>query len=311
MSEPTGAVSPPPSPPPPASPPPPPDPAPAPGGAVSPPPPPNGGQPGPGEGAPYRPDGLPDHLYGGDSGDKGTIDNLWKMASGYQERISKFGAIPEQPDGYKPEWSEPLQPYMSALDSDAFGKEFLGKVAAAAHKNGLGTNQYNGFINDVLGMMVSEEMVEPLVDKAKERAALLPEAAKTLSQQEQDAAIDKRINTNLALIETLKQKGMPEGFATLLTTAMDQAAGNLGLEWLDKTFIQAAGGAQPTLEGLGAGGADIHAQLKARKADPRNDRTSPKFEAAFEAETQRLYIEAEQKGLLKVPPGGVYEPAGG
>lgn len=219
--------------------------------------------------------------------DRETIDKLANALTGYRTRDSSRGAVPEKPDGYKPEWSnEALKPYVASLESDEFGKKFLnGTVFGSAHKHGIGDKQLSGFLNDVLGEMVAGEMVEPVVDPKKERAALIPDAARSLPEAEQNAAVDKRLNDNLAWIEAMKAQGMPKEAADFFVAELgDRAHGVIGMEWLRNKI---GGGAQPHAGGDQAA-ADKRAAVKARHADPRNNPMDAKFDQAFLDETVRL-----------------------
>lgn len=256
-----------------------------PAGGTAPPPGDGGGQAQ--AGAPYRPEGLPDHLFD-PNGEKGTIDRLWKAYDGYRQKDSTLGPMPDKPDGYAFEWSEPLKPYAETLKDDPF----FGKVRAAGHKYGLRQNQLNGFLNEVLGEMVAGEMVEAPFDAKAERAGLVPEQAKGLSEQEQNAAVEARISGNLAWIEAMKARAPAEtkdavgkALDFLVAELGDRALGHQAIEFLKG---QIGAGPQPAAGGQGGGGY-TRADLQKRQADPRSNPMDPKHDPKFVEETQRLY----------------------
>lgn len=249
----------------------------------------NGGGQAGGGNAPYRPEGLPDHLFGADAGDKGTIDKLWSMASGYQSRISQFGEIPDKADAYAFEPGEKLKPYAT---------EFKGKlwddVRTVAQKAGIGVKQFGSFMNGVIEAMIEGDMLEPPFDPAAEKKALLPESAKSLTETEQAAAIDKRMRDNMAWIEAMKARA-PEGQKEAIGKALDfvlaelgdRANGHIAIEFLRG---QIGSGPQPKLGG-GAPTGLTREDLQKRKADPRADRMNAAYDPKFVDETERLYKE--------------------
>lgn len=235
-----------------------------------------------GAAGPYRPQGLPDNLYG--ANDRETIDRLRDAFLGYRRTDSTRGPVPDKPDGYQFEWSEPLQPYAESLAQDRF---FTDTVRASALKHGLGQKQLNGFLNDVLGEMISGDLVEPPLDKAAERRLLLPPEAQTLPEAEQNAAIDRRMHDNMAWLQAIKAQGMPAPAADLLLAELgDKGNGHIALEWLRGRI---GAGAQPTAGGGGGGVGD--ADLQKRLSDPRGDPSRPEYDRNFQAETVRLYKE--------------------
>lgn len=230
--------------------------------------------------APYRPEGLPDHLFAGN--DKGTIDALWRMAQGYRTRDSERGTVPEKPDGYAFTPSDALKPYEAVLGDDPFFKGVREDALAA----GLGDKQFSGFMNKVLERMITSEMVDAPYDEAAEKALLVPDAARNLDDKEKGIAIDRRIRDNVAYVEAMKARGLSATTAdSLISELGDRAHMNLFVEFMRG---QVGGGAQPGTGGSGSVGLS-GADLANRQADPRNDPYSAKFDKAFQEETYRLY----------------------
>ena len=254
---------------------------PAPGAAAAPGADPGGGQaPGGAASAPYRPEGLPDHLFA--QNDKGTIDNLWKAAQGYRQRDSERGAIPEKPDGYAYQPSEKLTPYAKAFEGDGFFKAIKEDALAA----GLGDKQFGGFINRVLERMIDGQMLEPPYDEAAERAAMLPAAMQNLPPEQQKTEIDKITRDNIAFVEAMKARGLNADAATSFISELgDRGHFNVVLSFLRGQIgagVQPGGGGQP-------GGQLTQSQLADRQADPRNKPGNQKYDRAFHEETIRLY----------------------
>ncbi len=227
----------------------------------------------------YRPDGIPDHLAGPD--DKTTIDNLWKAADGFRKAEGERGAVPKDPAGYAFEPSEKIKPFVGDLANDGFFKG----VKEAALAAGVTDKQFPKFINNVMEKMLDSGMVKP-VDYAKEMAALLPEAAKSLDDAGRKAAVGARISENLAFIEGARKQGMPEDVATALTARLgDDAVGNKAIEWIRAQAREI----KPAMGGKSAGGVS-EADLDARVADPRNDPNSSKFDKGFAEETRKQFM---------------------
>jgi hypothetical protein len=244
---------------------------------------PTGGQAqGAGGGAsPYRPEGLPDHLVG--ASERETIDKLFGAYKPAREAIGKFGELgelPADPTAYKFEPSEALKPYSEHLATDPAFK----MVQDAAHKAGIRDKQFAPFISGVMEAMIEGGLVEPPVDVAKERAALVPADAANLDDAGKAAAVDKRVRTNHALIDVWKGRGLDEDAATALSSMLDSAAANRAIEF----FAAQLKTEQPALGG-GHAGAVTEASLEARTRDPRNRHGSPQYDAAFAAETTRQF----------------------
>jgi len=136
--------------------------------------------------------------------------------------------------------------------------------------------------------------MEPPIDVAAERAALVPEGAKHLPQAEQQAAAEKRMNENFAYVDQMVARGKDKGGlskdAGEFAKAMlgDSARGHEFIEFLR---AQGAGGQQgPAMDLPGAaGGNDARGELQRRSALPENTIGNPKFNKASHAQLQADY----------------------
>lgn len=97
--------------------------------------------------APYRPDGLPDHLYG--ESEKDIIDKLFKGYKGARDELSKSGKnqVPEKLDDYKIELPDELAKAVLRPDKD--GKDPVFEVMrTAAHKHGIPADKAQAWVSD-------------------------------------------------------------------------------------------------------------------------------------------------------------------
>ncbi len=245
----------------------------------------------------YFPEGLPDHFKG--ASDRETIDKLAGAWKDYRNRDAGRD-VPETPDGYLTldgidakafTLDERFKGHIEALASDPGMKA----AAEVAKKYGVERPAMYGMLQAAMGALQESGMLEPMVDVATERAALLPDAAKTLPKDQQDVAIDKRMNDNFAFIDLMvANRGLPKQVGEYAQMMLgDKAEGHLFLEFV-RTAIQ-GGGQGPGQHG-GQGPSISHAQLKERQADPRNDPNDPRFDPAFERETSRLYQQFKAQG---------------
>lgn len=245
------------------------DPAPAAGGT------PKAGDP-PAPAATYRPDGLPETLYG--NSDKETIDKLAEAWKGYRNRDADR-QVPEDPKAYlafdMDKIDEPLRPHVAELANDPV----YARVTAKAKELGIPVPALQTLALEMFGGYQAEGLLE-VVDEKAERAALLPDAAKDLPKAEQDKAIDARINANIAFLNLMVknatgpdgkpvQGGLTQDVADYAQAMLgDSAKGNQFLEWASR---QLTGQDKPqpfTGQATAAGGGDIRAQLTAKLAQP-------------------------------------------
>lgn len=243
---------------------------------------PGGGQPGDGGAAPspYRPDGLPDHLFGGN--DRETIDKLHKAVSGFRTQQGEAGAVPENPEGYSFDASDKLKPYVGNFDKDPV----YGAVRGIAHKIGMPDKMFKAFVPAILEHFVDGELVAAPIDPKQILRDMSPANLANASDADREAAGARRVQDNVAWIDGAKANGtMPEGVADFFAaSAAGDPRAHAAIEWLRGSKSEPA----PAMGGAVASGVS-EADLKARLADPRGQVGAEKYDPAFARETDEMY----------------------
>lgn len=245
--------------------------------------------PQPGAPADYWPEGL-DPQYRGQTANE-TLDNLAKGLKGYRDRDAARD-VPKEAAGYSDyasikglEISEAEKPYFDALKEDIAFKP----MAEQALKEGVDRGALARIYKAGLKGMGEAGFLLPVVDEAAERAAMLPEAAKNLSEADQNAAIDRRIGDAAGFLKLASETmGLPKEAAAYGDAMLtDRAAGLQLIEWA-KAQAQ-KGGAQPGAA-PGQGGGDTAEGLRAEMAAlNRSDPDYQKKSEALEARYRKLY----------------------
>lgn len=241
---------------------------------------PDGGEGGPP--SPYFPEGLPDTMRGDD--ERATMDNMAKALKGFRDRDASR-EVPKEAAGYlslegvDPEkftLSDDVKPHFEALAKDP--------GAAAALKVFQEAGVDRGVVRSAIGGMFEAlkdgGMLEPFLDTEAERQALLPDSAKGLSKQDQDQAIDRRMQENEDFVKLMTENGglPPEAGEYAQLMLMDSAKGHAFFEWM-RGKIQ--GGESDGPGGHGNGGAgDTRESLRADLAALEKKRGSPDFKQA-------------------------------
>lgn len=250
-----------------------------------------GGEGGSGGGEPpapelYRPSGLPETMFGTTNNE--TMDKMATTIAGYRERDSNAPKAPKDAGEYlMGDMSDDIKPYFDNLKGDPVYEG----MQAAALKNGLMVDQFNGFVTDNMTAWAEAGLLSPIVDVEAERKELIPDHAQFMTPDEQALAIDARMKDNIDWVENVGiQKGLDKEMGEFLIENLgDSAKGHKFLEMFrslaDKSFNPLAGG------GGGEGG-DIKAQLAAREGDPRNNPRSPQYLESFAIETSNLFNKA-------------------
>lgn len=218
----------------------------------------------------YWPEGLDPSFKGADS--KATLDNMAKLAKdlkGYRDRDATRG-VPEKPEDYtdfsklgdKFKVDPKNAPYFEALKTDPV----FSTIAQDAHKHGVGQLAVAEIYQSALNSMSEAGLLEPPVDLVAEKAALVPDTAKSLPPAEQEAAVQKRLNENYAFLDLLvANRGMPKEMASHLELSLgDSAKGHTALEWFRAQMQQ--GGAQAGAHGQGGAGSETRESLRAEMA---------------------------------------------
>ncbi|RWN47177.1 MAG: hypothetical protein EOS03_12530 [Mesorhizobium sp.] len=233
---------------------------------------------------PYRPAGLPDTMFGKD--DRETIDKQHKALEGYRQRDS---AVPDKPEAYSAfeidKAPEAIRGHLQELAKDPL----FGAVAKVAHEEKVPVGVLHKLTSALYAQAAEAGILEAPLDVAAERAALLPEAAKSLPKAQQDAAIEARMQANQDFVTLMQQQGLPKEVADHgLLMLMDTAKGNQLIEFF-ASKMTGADKAQPFGgAGAGAGVADQRAALRAEMAAPEMNPQHPKFNrAAYDALDQK------------------------
>lgn len=237
-----------------------------------------GADAGAGATAPYRPQGVAETLFGDD--DKGTIDKMVTALNGYRTRDAERG-VPENVEAYNFDAAKlttdlkldaKVTPYLAELGKDPLYKA----VSDVAFAEKVPPATLNKLVGTLYAEAVKTGIMEPLVDAAAERAKLLPEAAKNLPKDKQDAAIEARMQANEDWIKLLTKPGA-DGKAQLdkavgdhvLMMLADRAEGHQFLEFMRNSMT---GGDRANPLGGGGGqsatGQSQREQLRERAQAP-------------------------------------------
>lgn len=104
----------------------------------------------PAAGSPYRPEGLPDHLYGKD--DKETIDKLNGVVAGIRKDLAKKG-VPETPDKYDIKLDDDIAKKVLRPGKD--GKDpMLEKFKPIFHKRGVSNEAATEMVTELYKAVV-------------------------------------------------------------------------------------------------------------------------------------------------------------
>lgn len=233
---------------------------------------------------PYRPQGLPDTMFGKD--DRETMDKMATALDGYRKRDS---AVPEKPEAYSAfevdKAPEAIRGHLQELAKDPL----FGAVAKVAHEEKVPVGVLHKLTTALYAQAAEAGILEAPLDVAKERASLLPDAAKSLPKAQQDAAIDARMKANEDFVTLMQQHGLPKEVGEHgLLMLMDTAKGNQLIEFF-ASKMTGADKAQPFGgAGVGAGATDQRAALRAEMAAPEMNPQHPKFNrAAYDALDQK------------------------
>jgi hypothetical protein len=224
-----------------------------------------GGQPPAPAGDIYRPEGLPETMFG--ANDRETIDKMANTLKGYRDRDANR-QVPDKPDAYLAFDLEQMPESVRGQIGELSKDPLFGKVAETALTEGVPVATLHKLTAALYGAGAEAGMFEDYLDVEKERAALLPESAKALPKAQQDQAIDARMKENEDFIKLMVTNGQlaAEAGEHALLMLMDTANGNQFIEWVKG---KVDGGAAPLIGGKpGSGGQDTREGLKAELAKP-------------------------------------------
>ncbi len=232
-----------------------------------------------GSAAGYRPEGLPDHLFG--TSDQDTMDKMAKALDGYRKKDSESG-VPDNQAAYAAFGDavpDELKSHVAALAEDTVFQN----LSKSALEKGLSVEAFQGLTVDFFKTAQDMGLLEPVIDEAAEKAALVPESAKHLSEAEQKTAREQRMNDNFAFLDTLTAQ--KEGADGMAVDVADYAKAMLGDSAKGHQFIehmrsQISGGPAPYAGGdKGGSPLDAHAALQARVRETKNNPEHRDFDA--------------------------------
>lgn len=250
-----------------------------------------GGEGGQG-GQPYRPEGLPDHLFG--ANERETLDKVFNAYKPlHADSTRRQQATPKEAKDYGFTPGEKLAPYFKDADSPV-----MKAAQIAAQKHGFTKEQFQGFLADTFGPLVESGALGHVFSPEKELARVgvligAPQGAE--GKQKISQAATEANATAEALFSRL---GIPEGVpaaekeavkGTLLALA-DTGAGIFILNAIKGQLAERGiqlGGAP-----AGQGGNWSKEQLKSMRSDPRLDSRDPKFDKEFRRQYDEAYKRA-------------------
>lgn len=230
------------------------------------------------EPSPYRPDGLPEHLAG--ASDKETIDRLHDAYSGARRELSTRGVPPENVEEYTLDLAGTPAEHLAIGADDPALTSFRG----LAKEFGLTKEQF-GIVPKFLAQAVESGLIDKPMSPQELAASLAPadfrgdDAARIAAgeeRQRQAGAFATLFAANHKLDDAARLE---------LQSLTYSPAGLAVLEAMNKAGMQTS----VQTGGAGASGVPSADDLRRRQADPRNDRTSPKYDPNFAKQTRELY----------------------
>lgn len=236
----------------------------------------------------YRPDGLPDNMFG--KSDRETMDNMAKALKGYRDRDSQ-NTVPDKVEAYRDfgaEVAPELKPHIDTLAKDPL----FDRMTAYALENKLPLPVFQGMTKHFLSVAAELGMMEPPIDVEAERKELVPATHRHLPEAEQRQAREQRMNDNFAFLDQMAQ--VPKDQGGLSKEAADFAKMMLGDSAKGHEFIEflranRAGGTGPHMGDGGGRGGDARAELAKRAALPQNTWGHPQYDPKSRAELDADY----------------------
>lgn len=240
----------------------------------------------------YRPDGLPDNLYG--ESNEETIDKMALALKGYRDKDNNRG-VPENAEGYSDfgdKVPDELKSHISGLAQDTVFQ----RLSAKALEKGMPVQDFQELTLDLYAAAQEMGALEPLIDVKAEQAALVPEAAKSLPEAEQKVAREKRMNDNFAFLDTLTAKDGKDGMSADVADYAKSMLGDSakGHQFIEHMRSRISGGSSPIAGGdQGSGGSDPKEDLFRREKLPENTPGNPKYRQEsydkLQADYQKVY----------------------
>lgn len=227
------------------------------------------------------PDGFPDRLKADTA--EGFYQNLMGDWKAQHQRLSSLPAAPKDVAEYRFQPSEKAKPFVGDLSNDPVYSAAQ-KAALAA---GISVDAFDKFIGGVYDGMVDGKLLSPPRDVQAERLDFLGKTGSGISEDQAIASIKPEIERLSLFVDGFTQSNnLPDGakaeLGYLLTTANGLRTLDALAKALKTTGLQLGG--QP-----GGESGMTRQQLKALQADPRADRNSSQYDAAFADEVQKKY----------------------
>ncbi|MEM7067927.1 MAG: hypothetical protein AAF478_03510 [Pseudomonadota bacterium] len=232
----------------------------------------------------YRPEGVPETMFG--ETNEETIDKMVSTINGFRSKDNNRPKAPETIDGYALDEAtipDEIKPFLQNLESDPVWDS----IRVKALESEITSDQFSSFVQNLVSEWASAGLLEPPLDIAAERKALIPETAQYLSEAEQTTAVDARMKENFDWMESAAAKfGVSEDMAkSVMENLGDTAHGHAFVELFRNMAEKKA---NPLLGG-GKGDVPLRQDLAQREADPRNDPNSAKYDRSFREETDRMW----------------------
>lgn len=244
----------------------------------------SGAAPAGGAAEPYRPQGLPDTMYGND--DRETMDKMATALAGYRQRDSDR-KVPDNVEAYSAFDVEQVPEAFRSHLGQIGGDPAFSAAAKIAKEEGVPVQTFQKMTTAIYQAAADAGILEQVIDPQAERASLIPESARNLSKADQDKAIDARLQENEDFIKLLMKPGAdgkskldPKVGENALLMLMDTAAGNQFLEFM-RAEMTGAGRAQPLPgDGSAPAGSSERERLREQLAAPEMQPQHPKFDRA-------------------------------
>lgn len=235
---------------------------------------------------PARPDWLPANLeldkqfLGETPSAADTISRLHNAYKGSREAISKFGAVPDKPDGYKIEGSPEVVKLFGNPDDK--GMEIL---RTAAQQAGITDRQLPALLTTFAKGFIEAGLLPTPIDPKAEAQKLVGSDFRG-NEAELIAEGKRRETAAEAWVDGLVTNGTFTAEEGAYLKSMSGTA--TGIMTLEKLQRKSSGG--PGIQTGGQGGATglTDDQVRARMRDPRYFASRPEYDQAFAEETQRL-----------------------
>lgn len=244
--------------------------------------------------ADYWPQGLDQSFRGKDA--NGTLDNLAKAVAGYRERDAKADRVKTVDEMLDVKSIKDFTiDQRNQVHFDNLPKDPLFKpMAEVAIKHGVGRHALMDIFQTGLNAMNEAGLMEPMLDPVAERAALVPEAAKGLAQDQQDLAVTKRLQANYDFLGLAQQNmKLPADVAKYVELQLgDSAKGHVFMEWV-RGLRGAQGNGSPGAYGGPSGGVtrdSLRAEMAALKS------TDPDYQAKHADLMERYKAFLEKAG---------------